>query len=89
MKAPTGPEISNGYYDPAGISVSYGNVAGGEDGVSRNGTLEWGDGIVGFEDLIALLAAWGNEGGPEDLDGDGFVGFGDLLIVPGLWGPSA
>jgi len=40
-----------------------------------------------FEDILRVLDAWGNEGGPEDLDGDGFVGFGDLLILLAAWGP--
>jgi len=46
-----------------------------------------GSGDVGFDDLLAVLAAWGDEGGPEDLDGDGVVGFGDLLLVLSSWGP--
>jgi hypothetical protein len=45
------------------------------------------DGLVGFDDLIALLAAWGSEGGPEDLDGDGRVGFNDLIALLVAWGP--
>ncbi len=44
-------------------------------------------GDVGFGDIIAILAAWGNKGGPEDLDGSGIVDFGDLLIVLTAWGP--
>ncbi len=46
-----------------------------------------GSGEVGFSDLLAVLAAWGNKGGPEDLDGNGVVDFGDLLIVLRAWGP--
>jgi hypothetical protein len=46
-----------------------------------------GSGDVGFGDILAILAAWGDEGGPEDLDGSGFVDFGDLLIVLAAWGP--
>jgi hypothetical protein len=37
-------------------------------------------------DILAILAAWGSEGGPEDIDGSGFVDFGDLLIVLAAWG---
>ena len=45
-----------------------------------------GDGIVGFADLILLLAAWGPcSGCPEDIDGDGRVGFSDLLLVLANW----
>ena len=37
--------------------------------------------------LQAVLDAWGNEGGPEDLDGSGTVDFDDMLIVLASWGP--
>ena len=37
--------------------------------------------------LSAVLAAWGNKGGPEDLDGNGTVDFDDLLILLAAWGP--
>ncbi|MAV54957.1 MAG: hypothetical protein CMJ28_03265 [Phycisphaerae bacterium] len=42
-----------------------------------------GDGSVDFNDLLAILSAWGAPctGCSEDLDGDGEVGFNDLLIV--------
>ena len=46
-----------------------------------------GDGNVNVEDLLQLIAAWGNTGGDEDLDGNGNVGVNDLLIVIGNWGP--
>lgn len=45
------------------------------------------DGDVGFDDLVLVLGAWGNTGGPEDLDGSGTVDFDDLLIVLDAWGP--
>jgi polyhydroxybutyrate depolymerase len=46
-----------------------------------------GDGSVGFQDLLLLLAAWGPCGGcAEDLDGDGEVGFQDLLLLLAGWG---
>ncbi len=45
------------------------------------------DGMVGVSDLIQILPAWGNKGGPEDLDGSGIVDIGDLLIVLSSWGP--
>ena len=44
-------------------------------------------GVVDFEDLLLVLDAWGNKGGPEDLDGSGFVDIGDLLVVLAAWGP--
>ncbi len=45
------------------------------------------DGQIAVEDLIALLAAWGEcEGCPEDLDGDGAVAVGDLIILLAEWG---
>ncbi len=48
-----------------------------------------GDGMVGVSDLIEILCAWGNKGGPEDLDGSGFVDIGDLLVLLETWGPCA
>ena len=45
------------------------------------------NGAVDFDDLLRVLDAWGNEGGPEDIDGSGTVDFGDLLIVLDSWGP--
>ncbi len=44
-------------------------------------------GAVDFEDILRVLDAWGNKGGPEDLDGSGTVDFGDLLILLAAWGP--
>ena len=44
-------------------------------------------GDVDFQDLLALLDAWGDTGGPEDLDGSGLVDFGDLLLLVAAWGP--
>ena len=44
-----------------------------------------GDGAVGIEDLLGLLAAWGTPGG--DIDGDGTAGIMDLLALLAAWGP--
>lgn len=46
-----------------------------------------GDGLVGFADLLALLAAWGPcaESCAADLDDDGVIGFGDLLVLLAAW----
>ncbi|MHC4808800.1 MAG: hypothetical protein ACYTEV_00330 [Planctomycetota bacterium] len=49
-----------------------------------------GDGLVGFGDVLAVLAAWGGCPGPPadcpgDVDGDGVTGFGDLLAVLAAW----
>lgn len=46
-----------------------------------------GDGIVGTNDLLAILAAWGPCTGscPEDLDGDGEVAVTDVLLVISWW----
>lgn len=47
-----------------------------------------GDGIVGIQDFLGLLAAWGTApGGPPDLDGDGIVGIQDMLTLLSAWGP--
>ena len=44
-------------------------------------------GAVDFDDLLAVIDARGNKGGPEDIDGSGDVGFSDLLILLAAWGP--
>ena len=46
-----------------------------------------GSGSVDFGDILAVLSAWGREGGAEDLDGHVIVGFGDILVVLAAWGP--
>ena len=44
------------------------------------------DGVVGINDLLQLLAAWGKcPGCPEDIDGDGTVGINDLLDLLAAW----
>jgi hypothetical protein len=44
-----------------------------------------GDGIVGTDDLLILLGAWGEAGSKADLDGDGIVGVSDLVILLANW----
>ncbi|NNF42291.1 MAG: DNRLRE domain-containing protein [Phycisphaerales bacterium] len=45
-------------------------------------------GDVGFNDLLAVLAAWGPcDGCVEDIDMSGDVGFTDLLVILAAWGP--
>ncbi len=47
-----------------------------------------GDGIVGIDDFLAVLGAWGPcPGCPEDLDADGTVGVSDFLALLLKWGP--
>ncbi|MHC4416502.1 MAG: WD40/YVTN/BNR-like repeat-containing protein [Planctomycetota bacterium] len=47
-----------------------------------------GDALVGVNDLLILLAAWGpNPSHPADFNGDDFVGINDLLALLANWGP--
>ncbi len=47
-----------------------------------------GDDLVGINDFLMLLEAWGpNLGHPADLDGDGEVGIPDFLALLAAWGP--
>ena len=46
-----------------------------------------GDGDVGIDDLLAVLAAWGTDAG--DVTGDGTTDVNDLLEVMAAWGPCA
>jgi probable HAF family extracellular repeat protein len=46
-----------------------------------------GSGDTGFDDLLAVLRAWGPcPGCPEDCNGDGIVATGDLVMVLSEWG---
>jgi hypothetical protein len=50
-----------------------------------------GDGSIGIEDFLAMLAEWGPcpvppDPCPADLDGDGMVGITDFLILLANWG---
>ena len=44
------------------------------------------DGTVNVADLLALLANWGQSGGPADINGDGIVNTEDLLLLLASWG---
>lgn len=47
-----------------------------------------GSGDIGFDDILAVLSAWGPcPGCAEDLNGDDEIGFDDLLVVLSSWGP--
>ncbi len=46
-----------------------------------------GDGNVGVNDLVALIAAWNCTGCIEDIDNDGIVGVNDLIVLISYWGP--
>ncbi|MBL9148260.1 MAG: hypothetical protein JNM94_06140 [Phycisphaerae bacterium] len=45
-----------------------------------------GDNAVDAADLGVLLGAWGNAGGPADLNNNGTVGPEDLALLLGAWG---
>ncbi len=87
--------------DASGAGVlawSDGRTDGGDvyaQNVNAGGTLGIpgdvdGNGTVNFQDILALLGAWGDcpaKGAcPADFNGDGVVTFADLLIVLGNWG---
>jgi parallel beta-helix repeat protein len=46
-----------------------------------------GDGVVGVNDLLAVIDQWGLTDSPADVNGDGIVDVSDLLEVVGNWGP--
>jgi len=49
-----------------------------------------GDGDVGINDFLLVLANWGPcKGCPEDIDGDGDVGINDFLLLLASWGSCA
>ncbi len=69
------PVLRNAIANPRGVCVP----------AKTQGDVD-GDGDVDFQDLVAMLAAWGPCAGcPEDLDGDGVVDLKDLLLVLTNW----
>ena len=45
-----------------------------------------GNGIVNIDDLLMVIANWGQPGGPADVNHNGIVNIDDLLMVIGNWG---
>ena len=46
-----------------------------------------GDGVVGVNDLLMIIASWGPcDGCDADVNGDSTVNVDDLLLVIGGWG---
>jgi hypothetical protein len=48
-----------------------------------------GDGLVGFGDVLLVLAAWGETDSEADATGDGIVDHDDLIQLLASWGPCA
>jgi uncharacterized protein (TIGR03790 family) len=84
---------------PVSVGAPFRIRIGGPGGVKGSGTLtlecqscpadcapEGGDGTVDTVDLLAMLGAWGTNGGPCDISGDGVVDVQDLLLMLGGWG---
>jgi hypothetical protein len=46
-----------------------------------------GDGVVGVNDLIAVVDAWGSDDASADVNGDGVVEVNDLIAIIDNWGP--
>jgi hypothetical protein len=79
------------------VGGGYSNYNTGAEGVAvfkydalvTTGDLD-GDGVVGVNDFLILLGAWGPcgdcAGCPADLDGDCQVGVNDFLILLAFWG---
>jgi uncharacterized membrane protein len=75
--------------------VGWGETAGGEltswvleipQDESCLGDVD-GSGAVGFDDIVLVLAAWGDCAGcPEDIDGSGAVAFDDLVLLLSAFG---
>src|SRR5207247_7392427 len=48
-----------------------------------------GNGVVDIDDLLQVIAQWGQTGGSADVNHDGVVNIDDLLLVIGAWGTCA
>lgn len=81
------PDISYGRLIDGGPDLDYLSTAtpgeSNEGADPCSGDLD-GDGTVGVDDLLSLIAVWGTPDG--DIDGDGTTGVDDLLLLISLWG---
>ena len=66
--------------DGVGLSRSYCDEASCTGDVNN-------DSNVDVTDLLEVVGAWGDSGGPADVNGDGIVNVADILEVVGAWGP--
>ena len=46
-----------------------------------------GDGLVGVDEILAVIAAWGTDEADADVNDDGIVDTDDLLLILSAWGP--
>ena len=46
-----------------------------------------GDGVVGVDEVLAVIATWGTDDADADVNDDGIVDTNDLLIILSAWGP--
>ncbi len=89
--------VANGDFNGDGRAdlITANNEPGGEGSVTVLITLDPacagdvdGNFSVDFQDVLAILSAWGMcPGCDEDLDDNGIVSFADLVILLGNWGP--
>jgi len=78
----SGYDTSYGY----GVVNAAGAVAEVDPAEDCQGDVD-GDGSVGTNDLLAVIAAWGAcSGCPADINDDGWVGTDDILGVIAAWG---
>ncbi len=48
-----------------------------------------GDGEVGVDEILGVVAAWGTDDADADVNDDGIVDTNDLLFVLAAWGPCS
>ena len=88
---PQSVEVTLGLFKPGSPDAMYMIASGpqGADAPICPGDVT-DDGQVNILDLLEVVAAWGNPGGPGDVSpacGDGIVNIADLLAVVSAWGP--
>ena len=97
--AKSGDLDSDGYEDLLMISENVDQLAGGNDyaGTTESALNDLvkstpcpsdlnGDDYVNVDDLLLLIAAWGNTSGDEDINSDGSVNVDDMLLLIAAWG---
>ena len=71
---------------PVNIEGPYADLGGNTICVAECVSDVNGDGTVDVNDLLQVIAAWGNPGGDEDINADGSVDVNDILLLIAGWG---
>ena len=80
--------VEDGHVETPEIDADFALVVTGGTRVDCPADVD-GDGVVGINDFLEVLADWGQPGGPADVNSDGVVDILDFLLVLAEWGPCS